>query len=59
MAIRPTDRNMISDPSNSQKIKEIKLDSGKAAYPELVSWGTTLTVATTDELSFEEALEVT
>ena len=53
-----TNKLVISDPSNSQKIKEIKLDSGKEAYPELVSWGTTLIVAATDEVAFEEALEV-
>lgn len=40
-------------------IKEIKLDSGTLADPVLTAWSTTVTMTSTDELTFEEALEVT
>jgi hypothetical protein len=54
-----TNKLVFSDPSGKQGIRSITLDSGKAEKPELVFWGTAMTMNTTDELSFEEALEVT
>jgi hypothetical protein len=43
----------------TQKIESIKLDSGKIEEPGLNAWSEPITVENTDELSFEEALEVT
>ena len=44
--------------SGNQNISSITVKSGKQA-PELEAWGTTLGVEGSDEMSFEEALEVT
>lgn len=44
---------------NREAIREITLDSGKLENPELVMFSSTATLESTDELKFEEALEVT
>jgi opacity protein-like surface antigen len=56
-----TNKLVFGAPSGKQSIKDITLDSGKLAEPELSygEWGNTLTFVATDELAFEEALEVT
>lgn len=50
---------VFSVPSGKQAIKAITLDSGKLEHPGLVMLGDTATMAGTDEVTFEEALEVT
>jgi hypothetical protein len=40
-------------------IHKITLDSGKLEEPKLTAWSEAMTTEATDELSFEEALEVT
>jgi hypothetical protein len=54
-----TNKFVFATSGGSQGIKKITLDSGKSAEPELVAWSETLTMNKTDEVSFEEALEVT
>ncbi len=45
--------------SGSEKIKKITLDSGVEAEPELVAWTEKTSLNATDEITFEEAVEVT
>jgi len=54
-----TNKFVFATSGGSQGIKKITLDSGKTAEPELVAWSEPLTMNKTDEVTFEEALEVT
>jgi hypothetical protein len=54
-----TNKLVIGTSGFGQKIREITLDSGKLAEPELAMWAARITVAGTEEVTFEEALEVT
>jgi hypothetical protein len=54
-----TNRLVFAASGTKQAIATIKLDSGVQEHPELVMFSSTLTLASSDELTFEEALEVT
>jgi hypothetical protein len=54
-----TNKLVLSDPSGKQAIHSITLDSGTVERPELVMFGTAMTLEASDETTFEEALEVT
>jgi hypothetical protein len=45
--------------SGKEKVKKITLDSGVESEPEFVSWSETTSLNATDEIAFEEAVEVT